>query len=258
MEQIRSIPNVVILICFARVEDIKQVVQFCTENKIAFTHIDFYCSGKVSTRVLKALGGDIVDDRGNHIEVSMDCSDKIDILLGASSFGTVRIGAVHVINHLTIDLWGSKGSIEIGDGTSVVQANMLVNTSGKITVGKDCMLSRGVEIYQSDQHFIFDVYTHKRINYCKNIEIGNHVWIGRQCELLGGTKIGNNSIVGARAVTSGQFPENVVIVGCPAKIIRTGVIWSRDEIRDGEVDILEECKDQAALKYLPYSLKQEE
>lgn len=258
VEQIRSIPNVEILICFARSEDIKNVVRFCTENGIPFTHVDIYSSGKISTRVLKALGGDFVDYRGNHVEVSANCSDNIDIHLGASDSGHVKLGNVSVRDRVVLQLFGSGSSIEIGDGTTIFSMQAGVNSKGKIVVGKDCMLSHSIELRQSDMHLIFDSITRKRINYPKDIVIGNHVWIGRGCELLGGANIGDNSIVGAKAVTSSSFPANVIIGGCPAKIIRTNVIWARDLIEKCDYDTFDQCKDQAALKYLPYSLKQEE
>ena len=37
---------------------------------------------------------------------------------------------------------------------------------------------------------------------------------------LDGSKIGNNSVVAAGAVVNGEFPDNVVIGGVPAKILK--------------------------------------
>lgn len=53
------------------------------------------------------------------------------------------------------------------------------------------------------------------------IEIGSDVYIGLGCIILPGTKIGNRSIVGAGSVVKGEFPDNSVIAGCPAKVIKT-------------------------------------
>lgn len=44
---------------------------------------------------------------------------------------------------------------------------------------------------QTDHHHIFDQNTYKRINISKDIQIGNHVWVGRDVELLAGASIGN-------------------------------------------------------------------
>ncbi len=51
------------------------------------------------------------------------------------------------------------------------------------------------------------------------ITIGNNVFIGTNSIILLNTTIGNNCIVGAGSVVRGQFPDDSVIVGNPAKVI---------------------------------------
>ena len=51
--------------------------------------------------------------------------------------------------------------------------------------------------------------------------IGNNCFIGMNSIRLMGTYIGDNCIVGAGSVVRGQFPDNVVIAGNPAKIVCT-------------------------------------
>jgi carbonic anhydrase/acetyltransferase-like protein (isoleucine patch superfamily) len=62
--------------------------------------------------------------------------------------------------------------------------------------------------------------------------IGNNSLIGMGATILNGAKIGNNSIVGANAlVTEGkEFPDNSLIVGAPAKAVRS--------LSDAEVEAL--------------------
>lgn len=55
----------------------------------------------------------------------------------------------------------------------------------------------------------------------KNTVIGNNVFLGMNSIVLAGSKIGNNVIVGAGSVVSGVIPDNVVIAGNPARIVRT-------------------------------------
>lgn len=52
-------------------------------------------------------------------------------------------------------------------------------------------------------------------------EIGNNVFIGMNSIILMGAHIGNNVIIGAGSVVSGVIPDNVVVAGNPAKVIRT-------------------------------------
>ena len=53
--------------------------------------------------------------------------------------------------------------------------------------------------------------------------IGDNTLIGMQAVVLNNAKIGRNSIVGAGAlVTEGsEFPDNSMILGSPAKVVRT-------------------------------------
>lgn len=54
----------------------------------------------------------------------------------------------------------------------------------------------------------------------KGIKIGSNCWIGAKVTILDGTIIGNGCIVAAGAVVRGQFPDNCVIGGVPAKILK--------------------------------------
>lgn len=51
--------------------------------------------------------------------------------------------------------------------------------------------------------------------------IGNNVSIGANSVVIGGIKIGDNSIIGAGSVVVNDVPPNVIVVGNPAKIIKT-------------------------------------
>lgn len=50
--------------------------------------------------------------------------------------------------------------------------------------------------------------------------IGNNVNIGANVSILGDIKIGNNVIIGAGSVVVKDVPDNCVIAGCPAKVIK--------------------------------------
>ncbi|MDE7464023.1 MAG: sugar O-acetyltransferase, partial [Clostridiales bacterium] len=53
------------------------------------------------------------------------------------------------------------------------------------------------------------------------IKIGNNVWIGAHATILAGVTIGNGAVVAAGAVVTKDVPENAVVGGVPAKIIKT-------------------------------------
>ena len=53
------------------------------------------------------------------------------------------------------------------------------------------------------------------------IRIGKNVWIGANATVLPGVTIGDGAIVAAGAVVTKDVPENTVVGGVPAKVIRT-------------------------------------
>lgn len=67
-----------------------------------------------------------------------------------------------------------------------------------------------------------------RINVCVNIglkdgqapTIGDSVYIGPGAKLFGGIQIGNNVSIGANAVVNKSCPDDVTLVGVPARILR--------------------------------------
>lgn len=250
-EQIESLQNPFVVISQAKVEDIQKAARWCKERNVPFTHLEFLINdNKYSIKYIKAIGGIYKDFNRNVIKVSENARGNIIIETSEAQDSYATIDNISVKERLYIKLFGRNAKFSIGEGTTIVSANIIVNSNGRVKIGNDCMLSHSISLMQSDQHQIFDIDTGKRINHTKNIAVGNHVWIGRECELLAGATIGDNCVCGARTTTSGSFPANSIIAGCPAKIVRKGIIWARDNIKDKECDFYSDCKDQAALKYM--------
>lgn len=112
-----------------------------------------------------------------------------------------------------------KASIAIGDNTRINGA--YIHAQQLISIGSNCVIASGVNILDTNGH---EVYSHDRTvkrDTPEKIIIGNNVWIGLNAIILKGTTIGNNSIVGAGSVVRGDFPENSLIVGNPAKKVKT-------------------------------------
>lgn len=103
----------------------------------------------------------------------------------------------------------------------------------EICLGEDCMVSRRVSIQSNDGHDIFDVRTGQNTNATveisksRKIIIGSHVWIGQDATVLYNTNIGDGSIIGTKSLVKNKFPNNCVVGGNPAKLLKTDVAWSR-------------------------------
>ncbi|MEL6202778.1 MAG: gamma carbonic anhydrase family protein [Pseudomonadota bacterium] len=101
-------------------------------------------------------------------------------------------------------LRGDNEPIKIGKRSNIQEHSMLHTDMGfPLVVGDDCTVG------------------HRAILH--GCTIGDTVLIGMGAIVLNGAKIGANSLVGAGAlVTEGKiFPENSLIVGSPARVVRT-------------------------------------
>ncbi len=159
------------------------------------------------------------------------------------SFGN----SVTIENHVVLDGYAIN-KIMLGDCVKIGSYSKLLSTSHLATFGKGLSMGNhsavgdfthfgapgGIEIgndvimgsyvsFHSENHNFSD--TSKLIREqgvtSKGIKIGNNVWVGVKVTFLDGCIVGNNSVVAAGAVVNGIFPDNCVIGGVPAKIIKT-------------------------------------
>jgi acetyltransferase-like isoleucine patch superfamily enzyme len=64
-----------------------------------------------------------------------------------------------------------------------------------------------------------DLHDH-RILVCSPIHIKKNAWIGAKATILQGVTIGENAVVGAGAVVTKDVPDNTIVGGIPAKVIK--------------------------------------
>lgn len=96
--------------------------------------------------------------------------------------------------------------------------NCVVLDVAKVTIGNDVMFAPGVQLYTA-AHPI-DKELRKTQEFGKSITIGNDVWIGGGAIILPGITIGNNCIIGAGSVVTKNVPDNSMVAGNPARIIK--------------------------------------
>jgi maltose O-acetyltransferase len=89
----------------------------------------------------------------------------------------------------------------------------------EIRIGDNCFIAPGVHIYTATH----PLNPHERITgaeYGKPVTIGNNVWIGGKAIINPGVNIGNNVVIASGALIKENIPDNVVVGGNPAKIIK--------------------------------------
>lgn len=90
--------------------------------------------------------------------------------------------------------------IEIGDHVAISAGTDFVTHDGAIWCFRQEEKSEAADIFGK-------------------ITVGNNVFIGINSTILPNTSIGNNTIIGAGSVVRGKFPDDVVIIGNPARVV---------------------------------------
>lgn len=108
--------------------------------------------------------------------------------------------------------WGVyiPASCTLGKGTKFGYGGSAVVIHARAVVGKNCLISPCVTI--GGRSRIYDVPI-----------IGDNVFIGGGAKILGNVKIGNNVVIGANAVVINDIPDNCIVAGIPAKIIKRNI-----------------------------------
>ncbi|MEF2606702.1 MAG: SDR family NAD(P)-dependent oxidoreductase [Schaedlerella sp.] len=214
-------------------------------------------SGILKKIVFRGLNSRIELGRGIHIgkslnfdmdtnalvEIGDGCRFAFDVTFELKGnvipLSTVKIGKKCRFLDALFRVYGhaQNSSIIIGDESSFESnLDMHANAGKKLIIGRDCMFSHDISVWAGDGHTLFDVTTGKNTNSdydnlpeCKNkIVLGDHVWVGKGAFILAGTNIDTGSVVGAQSVVKGTYPNNCVIAGNPAKLVKYDTAWSRD------------------------------
>lgn len=117
----------------------------------------------------------------------------------------------------------AKKSAQIVIGDKVGMSGCNIYAWDKIEIGDNTIIGANVKIVDNDFHPISpearlaDDYS---VVSQKPVIIGKNVFIGMNTLVLKGTEVGDNCVIGAGSVVSGKYPENCVIAGNPARVIK--------------------------------------
>lgn len=117
-----------------------------------------------------------------------------------------------------------KPTIEIGNRVQF-NPNCHIGAINKVVIADDVLIGSNVLITDHSHGEVtreeLSIPPRKRRLYSKGaVMIHKGVWIGENVSILPGVTIGKNAIIGANAVVTKDVPENAVMGGNPAKVIK--------------------------------------
>jgi acetyltransferase-like isoleucine patch superfamily enzyme len=99
-----------------------------------------------------------------------------------------------------------------------INAGCTFQDQGGVTIGDDSLIGHNV-VFATLNH---DLDPARRADmHPAPIVVGRNVWIGSNATVLPGVSIGDNAVVAAAAVVTKDVPADTVVVGSPARVVRS-------------------------------------
>lgn len=97
--------------------------------------------------------------------------------------------------------------------------NCVILDVGKVRIGSDVLIGPNVQIY-AVTHPVDADERRKGEEWGVDVTIGDDCWIGGSAVICPGVTIGSRCVIAAGAVVAKDVPDDVMVAGVPAKIIR--------------------------------------
>lgn len=122
-----------------------------------------------------------------------------------------------------------NGNPNIGKDTYIGGFTDINAKGANLSIGDNCDIASFVAINVADTHR--QAIGLAEVPTCRDITIGNHVFIGSHCVVMGGTTIGSRSVIGAGSVVKNvNIPSFSLVVGNPA-VVKPGYYKAEFEER---------------------------
>lgn len=142
--------------------------------------------------------------------VSFDLTDHAYIEIGDNSV---------IREYAYFQLTKPNPRLIVGRGV-VIGRYCMITVKNMVTIGDNTIIGAFVQIIDHNHTFRMGGPIKGQEAEIKPVFIGEDVWIGAGSKILCGVSIGKGSVIGANAVVTKDVPENAVVGGVPAKIIK--------------------------------------
>ncbi len=113
-----------------------------------------------------------------------------------------------------------QGRLVVGDDAWIGHQTMIVGGEADVRIGSRVDIAPRVLIATGTHEVLLGRGKAAGAGYSSPVVIGNGVWVGANATILGGSVIGECSIVAAGSVVRGEFPRRSLIAGVPATVVR--------------------------------------
>ncbi len=146
------------------------------------------------------------------------------IKIGSNTMINSNNSKYHLNMHSPCKLMADREGavIEIGNNSRI--HGTCIHAYKSITIGSNCLIAANTQIIDGNGHALSFPDVANRINttdYGNPIVIEDNVWIGANCIILGGTRIGHGTVISAGSVVKGDIAPMSIYGGNPAQLLKS-------------------------------------
>jgi putative colanic acid biosynthesis acetyltransferase WcaF len=107
-------------------------------------------------------------------------------------------------------------NLAVGAGSVIAWKATLYNL-GRLEIGERVVISQGAHLCGGNHDYEAEGFPLLKCD----IGIGDDAWVAAEAFIGPGVRVGRGAVVGARAVVTGDVPEQAVVAGNPARVVKT-------------------------------------
>lgn len=176
------------------------------------TYGEIILTGNVKTGMIKINKSIPGNSQGQWAPTMLDIWGKV-VFKGRCIIGTSN----------TINVW-KTGMLELGENVRITTA-CNISAYMKVTIGNYTRIAPRSQIFDTNFHYVANVYDNIVGSMNKPVTIGNYCWICNSSTVSPGVTLPDRTILASHSLvkrTLKDIPENSIIGGIPARLLATG------------------------------------
>jgi acetyltransferase-like isoleucine patch superfamily enzyme len=113
--------------------------------------------------------------------------------------------------------------IHIGNNVGIGEFAYL-GGGGGLEIGDDCIIGQYLSCHPENHNYSsIDTFIRHQGVSRQGIRVGKNCWIGSKVTILDGVHVGDNCVIAAGAVVTKSVPDNSVVGGVPARVLKSRI-----------------------------------